>query len=239
MTEFVDPPRARRHEIHTLSAEETRAFLSAASEDDFEALYVLALTTGMRQGELLALRWCDIDLDAGWLQARGTLQRGFDNTLEILEPKTKSSVRRIQLPRLAVDALARHVDRQSAQREAAVEAWDERGLVFTNEIGRPVNASNVWNRSFQPLVKRTGLEGVRFHDLRHSAATLLLGQNVHPKVVSEMLGHADIGITLDLYSHVTPTMSAHAASAFDDLLGEPRDDLLAVNLAVNGVAESA
>jgi integrase len=84
-----------------------------------------------------------------------------------------------------------------------------------------VNASNVYNRSFRPLLKRAGIEGVRFHDLRHSAATLLLEQNVHPKVVSEMLGHTDIGITLDLYSHVTPTMQAEAANKFDDMLGLP------------------
>jgi integrase len=238
VTEFVDRPRARRHEIRTLSAEEARGLLAAAEGDPFEALYVVALTTGLRQGELLALRWRDVDLGAGTLQVRGTLQRGHDNELEILEPKTKSSVRLVQLSLLGVDALKRHATGQAELRRAAGDAWDDRGLVFTNEIGRPVNASNLWGRSFRPLLKRAGIEGLRFHDLRHSAATLLLGQNVHPKVVSEMLGHADVGITLDLYSHVTPTMQAHAASAFDTLLGEPDEDLVAVNLAVNGVVET-
>jgi integrase len=139
---------------------------------------------------------------------------------------TVPSIRQVQLSRLAVEALARHRVRQDEQRQAAGAAWDEQGLVFTNEIGRPVNVSNLLPRSFRPLLARAGIEGIRFHDLRHSAATLLLEQNVHPKVVSEMLGHADIGITLDLYSHVTPTMHAHAASAFDSLLGDPVDKVL-------------
>ena len=208
-----------KHQIRTLNAKEARQLLDAAGDDPFEALYVLALTTGMRQGELLALHWRDIDLTAGTLQVRGTLQRGADNELEIREPKTKSSTRRILLPQLAVDALVRHIGRQREKREKAGDAWDDRGLVFTNEIGRPVNALNLWGRSFRPLLKRAGIEGLRFHDLRHSAATLLLEQNVHPKVVSEMLGHTEIGITLDLYSHVTPTMQAGAASTFDNVLG--------------------
>jgi integrase len=238
VTEFVDPPRAQRHEIRTLTVEEARAFLSAAADDGLEALYVLALTTGMRQGNLLALRWRDVDLAAGTVRVRGTLQRGFDNELEILDPKTKSSVRQVQLSQVGVDALTRHVGRQRAQRDAAGISWDDRGLVFTNEIGRPINASNLWGRSFRPLLQRAGIEGLRFHDLRHTAATLLLEQNVHPKVVSEMLGHADIAITLDLYSHVTPTMHAHAASEFDTLFGDAGSDLVAVNLAVNRVAEN-
>jgi integrase len=238
VTELVDPPLAPKHEIRTLSADEAQRLLQEAADDPLEALYVLAITTGMRQGELLALRWRDVDLRNGALQVRGTLQRGANNELEIREPKTNASTRRILLPQLAVDALARHTTRQRAQRERAGTAWDDLGLVFTNEIGRPINASNLTSRSFRPLLKRARIEGLRFHDLRHSAATLLLEQNVHPKVVSEMLGHADIGITLDLYSHVTPTMQAHAASAFDDLLG-PRADLVAVNVAVNEVVEGA
>jgi integrase len=221
VTDFVDPPRAPRHQIRTLNAEEARRLLDAAADDPFEALYVLALTTGMRQGELLALRWRDVDLERATVQVRGSLQRGFENELVIAEPKTSSSIRQVLLPRLAVDALVRQLERQRKQRGDAGDSWDDRGLVFTNEIGRPVNASNIYNRSFRPLLKRAGIEGLRFHDLRHSAATLLLEQNLHPKVVSEMLGHTDIGITLDLYSHVTPTMQAAAASEFDRMLGDP------------------
>jgi integrase len=221
VTDFVDPPRAPRHQIRTLDVDEAHRFLDEAADDPFEALYVLALTTGMRQGELLALSWRDVDLERATVQVRGSLQRGFDNELVISEPKTRSSTRQVLLSQLAVDALVRHLGRQRVQREAAGASWDDQGLVFTNELGRPVNASNLRYRSFVPLLERAGIEGLRFHDLRHSAATLLLAQNVHPKVVSEMLGHTDIGITLDLYSHVTPTMQAEAANALDRVLGNP------------------
>ncbi len=121
--------------------------------------------------------------------------------------------------RTAVDALRRHRIAQAEERLALGGAWEDHDLVFANEVGRPVEVRNLMRRSFLPLLKKAGLPRIRFHDLRHSAATLLLGQSVHPKVVAEMLGHSRISTTLDLYSHVTPTMQREAVDALESVLG--------------------
>ncbi len=151
------------------------------------------------------------------VRVRGTLQRSQQG-LAIGEPKTRKSRRRIELSTAAVDALSRHRQRQAQDRLQQGDAWQDHGLVFANELGRPMEAGNVVRRSFRPLLRAAGLPRIRFHDLRHTAATLLMGQNVPPKVVSEMLGHSQVGITLDLYSHVTPTMQRQATAAMDALL---------------------
>jgi integrase len=195
-----------RHEMRTLNPDEAKAFLQAAGGDRLEALYVLALTTGMRQGELFRLRWQDVDLEAHTLSVRG-------------ETKTAKSRRQIELSDVAVDALRRHAAYQGEECQAAGSVWHNTGLVLTNSVGGSLTPTNVTFRSFRPLLERAGLPLIRFHDLRHSAAaTLLLGQGVHPKVVSEMLGHSQVGVTLDLSSHVTPTMHRQAVTAFDELL---------------------
>ena len=190
--------------------------MRAASGDRFEALYVLALTTGMRQGEILALKWPEVDLDSGMIQVKATLHRtraGF----EFLEPKTARSRRQIALTGAAVAALRGHRAAQIEER-LGCPYWDDPELVFASEVGTPIQSPNLLRRSFFPLLDRAGLPRIRFHDLRHTAATLLLGQGVHPKIVSEMLGHSNIAITLDLYSHVTPTMQKAAVEALDAVL---------------------
>ncbi len=187
--------------------------------DRLRPLYVLAVTTGMRLGELLALRWANVDLPNHRLSIRGTLTRGEDG-LAVTETKS-GRARVVLLTAAAVDALHPHRTAQAAERLRAGTAWSDLDFVFTNELGRPLDPSNVRLRSFRPAVERAGLPRIRFHDLRHTAATLMLGEGVHPKVVSEMLGHAQIGITLDLYSHVTPTMQEAAVQALEALLGGP------------------
>jgi integrase len=217
---LVSRPRVVRREMKTLSPDETRAFVQAASGDRLEAFYIVAVTTGMRLGELLALRWRDLELDASRLSVCATLQRtgqGF----EFAETKTPQSRRRVALGSTAVAALRRHRAVQNAERLAAGPAWQDHDLVFANEVGGPLDGSNLQRRSFLPLLKRVALPRIRFHDLRHTAATLLLGRGVHPKVVSEMLGHSQIGVTLDLYSHVTPTMQRDATAAVDAILTGP------------------
>jgi integrase len=216
--DFVSQPSDVRHEIRPLSPEGARRFLEAAREDPFEALYVLAITTGMRQGELLALRWKEIDLGTGSLHITGTVTRTPEG-LRITEPKTKGSRRRIDLGKSAVESLKRHRQKQAVERLKAGPRWQDNDLVFANEVGNPVEASNLRRRSFEPLLARAGLDRMRFHDLRHSAATLLLGEGIHPKIVSERLGHSRVGVTLDLYSHVTPTMQRQAVDAMEALLG--------------------
>jgi integrase len=206
ITELVIAPTSQRHEFDTFTAEQARGFLQAAQGDRLEALYVLAITTGMRQGELLGLRWQDVDLERGRLQL-------------VRQLKNRQSRRAVLLPELAATALVRHRDRQAVERELQGAYWEECGLVFPNTIGRPLSPNNLRDRSFFPLLARAGLPRVRFHDLRHSCATLLLGEGVHPKVVSDLLGHSQVGITLDLYSHVTATMQAVAVEAMGRLLG--------------------
>lgn len=219
VTEMVDPPRMEHREMPTLSREQARTLLAAAAGNRFEALYVLALSTGMRQGELLALKWRDVNLDDGTIQVRASLQHagaGFIFT----EPKTKQSRRLIKLPKIAVEALHRHRLQQALERTKVGDGWVEHDLVFPNSIGAPKDGRNVLNWGFRPLLEKAGLPRIRFHDLRHTAATLLLESGVNPKIVSEMLGHSHISITLSLYSHVTPHMQQLAADAMDAALGE-------------------
>jgi integrase len=207
ITELViAPPTRQRHEFDTFTVEQARSFLKAVQGDRLEALYVLAITTGLRQGELLGLRWQDVDLERRRLQL-------------VRQLKTRQSRRAVLLPELAATALVDHRVRQAAEREQQGVYWEEHGLVFPNTVGKPLNPNNLRQRSFFPLLDRAGLPRIRFHDLRHSCATLLLSEGVHPKIVSDLLGHSQIGITLDLYSHVTATMQAVAAEAMGRLLG--------------------
>jgi integrase len=214
---LATPPRIRRQEMATLSPEQARALLETAQGDRLHALYVVALSTGMRQGELLALKWRDVDLDAARLQVRATLQRVGDG-FDFAEPKTARSRRQVALTATAIAALRRHRVAQAEERLRMGAAWEDNDLVFANEVGRPIEATNLIRRSFHPLLERAVLPRIRFHDLRHTAATLMLGRGVHPKVVAEMLGHSQIAVTLDLYSHVTPTMQREATAALDAVL---------------------
>jgi integrase len=216
--DLVDPPRNRHHEMATFSPDQAKGFLKAAEGDRLEALCVVALTTGMRQGELLALRWRDVDLDGARVHIRANLQRTGEG-LVFAEPKTRGSRRQVRLAEVAVGALRRHRTAQLAERLRLGPAWEDNDLVFANEVGCPIEATNLLRRSFRRVLERAGLPRIRFHDLRHSAATLLLGRGIHPKIVAELLGHADVGMTLRVYSHVTPDMQGQAPRAFDALLG--------------------
>jgi integrase len=204
VAEAVDPPKVHKKEITPLSPEQARTFLEAARGDRLETLYVLAVHTGMRQGELLSLRWDDVDLDAGVLRVRGT--------------KTARSRRTVKLSETALYALRNHLSRQLDEIDRVGSLWRENGLVFATEIGTPLNRHNLTQRSFKPLLKGAGLPQIRFHDLRHTCATILLSQGVHAKFVQELLGHATISITLDTYSHILPGMSDGLANAMDEAL---------------------
>jgi integrase len=217
VADLVDRPRQRHVELAYLSPEQAQRLLATAVGDRLEALYVLALTTGMREGELLALRWHDVDLAAATLQVRATLQC-LGGRLELAEPKSARSRRRIALSAVAVTALQGHWERQQAERQLLGPVWDTASdLVFPNSIGKPINPSNLVCREFHPLLKKAGLPRMRFHDLRHTAASLLLNRGVNIKVVSEMLGHADVSMTLRVYAHVMPHMQQAAASIMDDI----------------------
>lgn len=215
VTEAVTPPRPENKEIRPLSPEQARALLVAAKGERFEALYVLAITTGMRQGELLALKWEDIDLEAGTLQVRRTLSTATGGGFRFGAPKTAKSRRSIKLPNRALSSLKKHRKAQLEERMRLAGLFADHGLAFTSRGGTPVSRQDLITRSFKPLLKKANLPDIRFHDLRHTCATLLLGKGVHAKFVQELLGHATISITLDTYSHVLPGMGDAAAGAMD------------------------
>lgn len=213
----VKPPSPRREEIQPLSREQVRTFLSAVSGDRLEALYVVAITAGLRRGELLGLKWEDLDLDAGTLQVRRTLSETGDG--RVFEAPKSGKGRSIRLTKRAITALRSHRKLQLEERIARAGLWTENGLVFASETGTAIQGRNMY-RAFKIRLGRAGLPStVRFHDLRHTCATLLLQQGVHAKYVQELLGHADISLTLNVYSHVLPDMGDAAAGAMDDALG--------------------
>lgn len=212
---LVTPPRVPRPQIEPLTLEEVRRFLAAARGSRFEAAFVVAVVTGVRLGELLALRWDDIDLgDAPTVRVRGTLQRA-DGRLQILEPKTAQSVRAIAVGRLGAEALRAHHVRQAEERLRIGSCWADRDLVFPNVWGEYMNPEWFRRNEFYPLLAAAGLRRIRFHDLRHTFATLQLANNQPLKIVSEMMGHTRIAITQDLYTHVSAAMQRSAADALD------------------------
>jgi integrase len=215
----VKAPAPKPKGMRPLSAHEARWLLEAASEagDRLEALYVLAVHTGMRRGELLGLKWEDVDLDSSTVRVQRTLTR--NGTGYVLgEPKTKKSRRTIRLSQGAAEALRSHRERQLEEKRAA-NRYEDSGLVFAGIGGGLVNPSNLRQRSFTPLLERAGLPPITFHDLRHTCASLLFQRNVHPKFVQELLGHASVAITLDTYSHMLPGMGGETADAIGEALG--------------------
>ena len=211
--------------MRPLSPEEARELLDAVRGDRFEALYVLAVTTGMRQGELLAMRWSDVDLEDpehATVSVRRKLTRN-GGRVTFGEPKTKKSRRSIRLTSQGVHALREHLKRQLREIEMLGDRYEDQGLLFSTDTGCPINPSNLRQRSLLPLLKKAGLPQIRLHDLRYTCATLLLSQGTHPKVVQELLGHATIAITLDTYSHVMPSMGDQTAKAMENALAAVRN----------------
>ncbi|SCG06744.1 Site-specific recombinase XerD, partial [Streptomyces sp. MnatMP-M17] len=192
-------PRPRRFE--PLTADEARQYLAATRGHRLHALFELALHTGLRKGELLGLRWTDLDLDEGTATIRRTLQRTSTGGLTTLPTKTRASERRITLPTRCVHSLKHHHEQQQHEREGAGAARQQDGHVFTTAQGRPIDPTNL-TRAFTTLLRRAGLRRIRFHDLRHSTATLLPEQGVELVVIKELLGHAHIGVTATVYAHV-------------------------------------
>ncbi|WP_406158930.1 site-specific integrase [Streptomyces sp. NBC_01005] len=206
-----------------LTAVEARQFLDAARADRLHALYELALRTGLRKGELLGLRWEDLDLTTGTASVRRSLQRTRTGGLTHLPAKTRASERRIALPTECIHSLKKHQERQDREREAAGPDWRDESLVFTTPTGRPLDPANL-TRRFRSFLGRAGLRRIRFHDLRHSTATLLLEQGVDLVVIKELLGHAHIGVTAGVYAHVRLRLQRQAIDTLGDALGLTDDD---------------
>jgi integrase len=215
VAELVDEdarPVVNRLEMHVLADADYERFLTAIHGERLEALYVVAIREGLRRGEILGLRWRDVDLDSGTLAVTGSLQGlGRRANLTIGEPKSRRSRRSLALFPETVEALREHRTRQLQERLRAGSRWKDQELVFPNEFGDFLGVT-LLTLNLDGILRRAGLPDVRFHDLRHSAATDWLKNGMHPKVASERLGHASVGITLDLYSHVTPTMQREAVA---------------------------
>lgn len=216
---LVQLPRVQKQELRTLTEEQVRRLLDAARGTRHEALIALAVMTGLRQGELLGLRWEDVDLDAGVLRVRYQLNhRG-----ELAQPKTRAARRTMRLPAPVVEVLRAHRVRQLEERLKAGEWWQDRDLVFCSHrtwpkpAGGPLGHRNV-SRDFKDLLERAGLPDIPFHGLRHTAATMMLAHGVNVKVAQARLGHAQIGLTLDTYSHVLPSMDEDAAEKLAALM---------------------
>jgi len=216
---MVDAPRRTFPEITTWNLEQVNRFFAVSDRHDLAALWRLALLTGMRRGELLGLKWEDLDLDRGTLAVRRTLSRGKEGRWELGQPKTAAGRRSIALPASCVSSLRKHRARQNEERLRLGELWEDHGFVFTNRTGNMLHVNSL-SQAFGKLTAASGLPVIRFHDLRHTSATLLLAQGVHPKIVQERLGHADITMTLNRYSHVTPDMQRMAADTLDAALSE-------------------
>jgi len=220
--DLVSPPRRKHFEIQPLSIEQIQQLLTATSGHRQEALIILALATGMRRGELLALKWQDIDLEKRILQIRRILTRipsklpgkGFEET----EPKTDKGRRSIVLPLFTVEVLKQHRLRQLEEKLKAGPTWNDHDYVFCTSIGTHLNPTRDALDVLKSLLKKAGLPNIRFHDLRHSSATMLLSMQVHPKIVQEILGHSQINITMDIYSHVLPTMQEEAMGKVNEVL---------------------
>jgi integrase len=241
---LADPPRIGKFKPRPLTVDECKALLAAAAGDRFEALYYLAIYTGARLGELLALSWDHVDLDQGTIHITGTLQRHPGEGYAIEDTKTERSARTIRLAPAALKALQHHRVRQAAERLKLGRAWAHPELVFATEIGTPVEAPNLRRRSYWPILERIGLTKtiettevrhrggkdvkvkrttlqplVRFHDLRHSTAMMLLKDGEPLSTVSALLGHARTSTTSDIYGHVLEELTGSAAGRMQDLLG--------------------
>jgi integrase len=207
---LVDAPKIVRTEMRALNADEARHLLRMGQGDRLEALLILALSTGMRSGELLGLTWRAVDFDRGSVAVVASLQPSPEG-LRLTEVKTNRSRRVIDIEPRVVAALRRHRAAQEMERRVGSALWIVSDLVFSSELGAPLDGRDLIRKWFRPLLKEAGLPPIRIHDLRHSYASIALARGVHPKVVQEALGHATIAVTLDLYSHVVPSLQREAA----------------------------
>jgi integrase len=215
VAEAVDPPRIERREVRTLNSGEVSRFLEAARKGDFYTLFLLAVHTGMRRSELLGLRWRDVDLDLATLSVVQAAHELPGGRIIYSEPKSAKGRRLVALTPSAVVGLRAHRERQEQNHAMLGKPLTESDLAFSHPDGSPIKPGSV-THAFKWLAHKLGFHGVRFHDLRHTHASLMLAQGVHPKIVSERLGHATVSITLDTYSHVTPGLQEAAAKRFEE-----------------------
>ncbi|MFH8870308.1 tyrosine-type recombinase/integrase [Streptomyces griseus] len=219
VVKLVPAPRIQSRELKPWDLEETTTFLKAARKDPLYAAFVLAVTLGLRRGEVLGLRWSDIDLERRMLTVRNQIQRVQK---ELYADSTKNRrTRAIPVPLMCVAPLRWQRLRQTAQRDAAGRAWQDSAYVFTTRTGRTIEPRNL-SRSFERITEDAGLRRVRLHDARHGCATILFAAGVPARVVMEILGHSQIAVTMNIYTHVSDANRREAMGHMDRLLGGHR-----------------
>ena len=222
VADAVSPPTYQRYDWQSLSEFGFNTLLEAASKSPYHVLFYQALFTGMRRSELLALRWRDVDLLLCEAHVTRSLHQLRTGEIVIRPPKSAKSRRKVSLPLSAAMLLQEHKDKQAAQRAMLGIPLKEDDLIFSDLEGKPLLPATV-THAWVKLVRRNGLKGVRLHDARHTHASLMLKQGVHPKIVQERLGHASIQLTLDTYSHVAPGLQEAAAKGFDEMVFSSRE----------------
>lgn len=208
-------PKSDKEELTVWNEQEIQLFLKVAQDSRYSIVFHMALVTGMRQGELLGLRWKDVDLEKRHLTSSQTLSH--DGKTFLLGGKTKSSLRKILLPASTVAKLKKHRAVVLKEKLNQGEEYQDNDLVMCTPSGTPINPANV-RRGLNTLIQKAAVPKIHFHDLRHTHATLLLAKGVNVKVISERLGHSNIKITLDIYSHVLPTMQEDAVNKIEEIL---------------------
>ena len=218
----VSPPRFQRHPWQSLSEYGVSSVLEAARGSKYYPVFYLALYTALRRSELLALRWCDVDLLLGRVHVTRSLHQLGGGEMVIRSPKSERSRRLVSLPPSAAEVLREHREGQARQLAEVGKKLREDDLVFSSPDGKPLRPDTV-THAWVKLVRRIGLKGIRLHDARHTHASLMLKQGVHPKIVQERLGHASIQLTLDTYSHIVPGLQEAAAAGFDKMISAGQD----------------
>ncbi len=209
---YVEKPRVLHREMDFLTKEEIHRFLSAVPQDRYP-FFLTAILTGMRLGELLAMKWSHVDWHRGQYFVKQSLYKG-----RLVEPKSVSSKRAINLPRTLLEVLRTQKARQGEKRLQIGEAYQDYDLIFCTALGTPLDRGNVVKREFWPFLRQAGLRRIRFHDLRHTFATLLIAQGESPKYIQTQLGHASIQVTMDRYGHLLPDVNQQAARRLEDSL---------------------
>jgi integrase len=217
--DLLDSPRVVSRKGTPLTVEQAKALVESLKGHRLELVVMTAIVTGMRRGEILALRWADVDFERRVLVVLHTVDYIYPFGYVETDPKTKTGKRLIDLPEFYIALLKKHKVKQERQRRKIGEKWENRDLVFADMTGGFMSPSHL-DDDFGKLVKDAGLPHLPFHDLRHSAATILISMGIHPKVIQELLGHSDISITLGIYGHLFPTMGQGVAEKWDGVFGE-------------------
>jgi len=217
--DLVELPAKKRPEVRVLDREAAAVFLEAIRGNRWESLWEILLVTGLRPGEALGLKWSDVDWEGSRISVQRSLARSDNNSWYFVEPKTPTSRRSVVVPPSSMESLKRYRVKQAEERlQKGAEFRSDLDLVFCNGRGEPIDYRAAVRQHFKPLVRAAGLNPLRPYDLRHTCATLLLAGGEHPKVVAERLGHSDTAMTMNVYSHVLPTMQEGAAEKLERML---------------------